>query len=379
MGGGGGGVAGTPHPAGGEEGGAPPPRPPSGGAPGGPPPPPPREPLPMIRGMDVPTVELDAQYRQLREESGLVDRSDRGKLLVSGPEAADYLQGQLTNDIEAIEPGEGLYAALLDRKGHMQADMRVLHPSPVPFGSQSTERNRGTAIWLDLEPEGLEAARRHLAMYKIGREVDVVDVSAERAILSLIGPRAVEIAGSAPLPENTCEAVTIGGAECLAVGTATGIDVFTLASERDRAWDALLGAGAVAVSPEAAEILRIEAGRPRFGAEMGTATMPAEAGIVEQAVSFTKGCYIGQETVARLHYKGKPNRHLRGLRLSTPAAAGASLKLGEKEVGTLGGSAVSPAFGPIGLAILRREAEPGATLAVGEDGVTAEVVALPFG
>ncbi|MGN6274790.1 MAG: CAF17-like 4Fe-4S cluster assembly/insertion protein YgfZ [Solirubrobacterales bacterium] len=312
-------------------------------------------------------IELDAQYRQLREECGLVDRSERGKLLVTGPEAAEYLQGQLTNDTEAIEPGEGLYAALLDRKGHMQADMRVLRPG------------EGPDLWLDLEPEGLEAARRHLGMYKIGRDVDVVDATAERAILALIGPRAVEIAGSAPLPESSCEEVTIGGARCLAVGTAAGIDVFAPAAERDRVHDALLAAGAVEVSSEAAEILRIEAGQPRFGAEMGTETMPAEAGIVEQAVSFTKGCYIGQETVARLHYKGRPNRHLRGLRLSAPARPGAPLRLGEKEVGTLGSAAVSPAFGPIGLAILRREAEPGATLAIGEDEVTGEVVALPFG
>ncbi|MGN6816197.1 MAG: CAF17-like 4Fe-4S cluster assembly/insertion protein YgfZ, partial [Solirubrobacterales bacterium] len=286
---------------------------------------------------------------------------------VSGTEAAEYLQGQLTNDTEAIEPGEGLYAALLDRKGHMQADMRVLRPGAGPD------------LWLDLEPEGLEAARRHLGMYKIGRDVDVVDATGERAILSLIGPRAVEIAGSAPLPENACEVVTIGGVECLAVGTAAGIDVFAPTIERDRIQTALLAAGAVEVSPEAAEILRIESGRPRFGAEMGTETMPAEAGIVEQAVSFTKGCYIGQETVARLHYKGKPNRHLRGLKVSGPAEPGAPLRLGEKEVGRLGSAAVSPALGPIGLAILRREAEPGATLAVGEDGVTAEVVALPFG
>ncbi len=314
-----------------------------------------------------PPVELDAQYRQLREECGVLDRSARGKLVVSGPEAADYLQGQLTNDVEAIEPGEGLYAALLDRKGHMQADMRVLRPS------------EGTELWLDTEPEGFEAARKHLGMYKIGREVEVADATGERALLSLIGPRAVEIAGGAALPENRCEEVTIGGAECLAVGTVEGIDVFVPTAERDRVWEALLGAGAVEVAPEAAEILRIEAGRPRFGAEMGTETMPAEAGIVEAAVSFNKGCYIGQETVARLHYKGKPNRHLRGLKLSAPVGPGGALRLGEKEVGRLGGAAVSPAFGPIGLAILRREAEPGATLAVGEDGVTAEVVALPFG
>jgi folate-binding protein YgfZ len=112
---------------------------------------------------------------------------------------------------------------------------------------------------------------------------------------------------------------------------------------------------------------------------MDTGTMPAEASIVDDAVSFTKGCYIGQETVARLHYKGKPNRHLRGLKLSAPAQPGETLRLGEKEVGTLGGAVVSPVFGPIALAILRREAGPGATLAVGEGDVTAEVVALPFG
>jgi len=297
-------------------------------------------------------VEIDAQYRQLREECGLVERADRGLLIVSGPEAADYLQGQLTNDTEAIEPGRWIYAALLDRKGHMQADMRVLRPG------------EGPELWLDLEPEGLAAARRHLQMYKIGREVEVADASDDHTLLSLIGPKATEIAR---------------GVEAPSLRTEAGIDLIVPLAERDRIREALLAAGAVEVSPEAAEILRIETGRPRFGAEMGTETMPAEAGIVEQAVSFTKGCYIGQETVARLHYKGKPNRHLRGLRLSAPAHPGAALRLGEKQVGTLGSAAVSPALGPVGLAILRREAEPGATVAVGEDGVTAEVVALPFG
>jgi folate-binding protein YgfZ len=296
-------------------------------------------------------VELDAQYRQLREECGLVERAF-GLLIVSGSEAAEYLQGQLTNDVEALEPGGLAYAALLDRKGHMQADMRVLRPGEAP------------ALWLLLEPEGLAAASRHLQMYKIGREVEVVDAGDDYALLSLIGPRATEIARAV---------------EVVALRTDEGVDLVVPAAERDQVSEALRRAGAVDVSPEAAEILRIETGRPRFGAEMGTATMPAEAGIVEQAVSFTKGCYIGQETVARLHYKGKPNRHLRGLRFSGPAQQGEPLLLGEKEVGRVGSAALSPAFGAIGLAILRREAEPGAALAVGEDGVTAEVVALPFG
>jgi len=311
-------------------------------------------------------VELDAQYRQLREECGLLDRSGRGKLAVTGPDAAEYLQGQLTNDVEALEPGDGQYAALLDRKGHMQADMRVLRPA-------------AEEIWLDTEPEALAAVRRHLEMYSIGRDVQVADVSAEHAILSLIGPRSVEIAGTAALPEHSCETTAVAGTECLAAGTRTGIDLIVVVAEVERLRAALLAAGAVEVSSEAVEILRVEAGVPRFGAEMGTATMPAEAGIVADAVSFTKGCYIGQETVARLHYKGRPNRHLRGLRLSAPAEPGTTLRLGEKEVGSLGGAVVSPALGPIGLAILRREAEPGTELAVGEDGVTAEVVDLPFG
>ncbi len=311
------------------------------------------------------TVELDAQYRQLREECGLLVR-DRGFIDVIGSDGAEYLQGQLTNDVEAVAVGEGQYAALLDRKGHMQTDMRLI-------------RVGESAILLDLEPAAKDVALKHLTMYSIGRDVQVMDATAERGAVSLIGPRAAEIAGTAPLPEFANEATSVAGVDVVAIGTREGIDLLLPLAERDRVLGVLAEAGGVEVSPEAAEIVRVEAGVPRFGAEMDTATMPAEAGIVEEAVSFTKGCYIGQETVARLHYKGKPNRHLRGLRLSGAAAPGASLRLGEKQVGTLGGSVVSPALGPIGLAIVRREAEPGTEIAVGEDGVTAEVVALPFG
>ncbi len=312
------------------------------------------------------TVELDAQYRQLREECGLLDRSERGKLLLRGSEAAEYLQGQLTNDIEALAPGDGCYAALLDRKGHMQTDMRVL-------------RLAAGEVWVDTEGEALPAARHHLEMYKVGREVEVEDATERRALLSLIGPRSAELSGAPPLPEYATEELALDGVECLGVGTALGIDLIAAAEDREHLHRALAEAGAVEVGPGAVEILRIEAGTPRFGAEMDSSTMPAEAGIVSSAVNFEKGCYIGQETVARLHYRGKPNRHLRGLRLSAAAEPGATLLAGEKEVGRLGGSCVSPLHGPIALAILRREAEPGAELLVGEDGVTAQVVDLPFG
>jgi folate-binding protein YgfZ len=311
------------------------------------------------------TIELDAQYRQLREECGLLERSARGKLQLSGAGTTEFLQGQLTNDIEALMPGAGCYSALLDRKGHMQADMRVL---ALPDG----------AIWIDTEAEALERVRRHLDTYKIGRAVELEDMTSSRAIISLIGPASESVAGTAAGPEHSQRAVTIGGADCVAVVTGGGIDLICEAEAARAVRSALLAAGAAEVSDEAAEIVRVESGIPRFGIDVGTATMPAEAGLIARAVSFTKGCYIGQETVARLHYRGRPNRHLRGLRLSGAAERGDPLRLGEKEVGLLGSFCVSPRFGPIGMAVVRREAEPGDRLAVGENGIEGEVVELPF-
>jgi folate-binding protein YgfZ len=160
------------------------------------------------------------------------------------------------------------------------------------------------------------------------------------------------------------------------VTTDLGVDVICPAADAEAVRLAL---GVEEVSGEAAELLRIESGRPRFGVDFNTDTIPEEAGLNERAVSFTKGCYVGQETVARLHYKGKPNRHLRGLRLSGPAATGAELWLGERQVATLGSVAESPVHGTIGLALVRREAGPGDELRVGDTGVSAAVVELPFG
>jgi tRNA-modifying protein YgfZ len=311
-------------------------------------------------------VELDGQYRAMREEAGLLDRSQRGKLAVRGEDAAEYLQSQLTNDIEALDRNQGCYAALLDRKGHIQADMRVLH---LDTGE----------LWLDLEPEATEAVLRHLRTYSIGRDVEVEDVTETWAITSLLGPRSAEISSFEGLgPEHAQRYRDWDGVEVLAVATDLGLDLITRADQAIALRELLSAEGAVGVSQAAAEILRVEAGRPRFGSELSAATMPAEAGIIDRAVDFEKGCYIGQEPVARLHYKGRPNRHLRGLRLSGPAEAGAPLLLGEKDVGAIGTACVSPALGPIGLAVVRREAKPGDTLAVGEGGVTAEVAELPF-
>lgn len=323
------------------------------------------QPAPRIGPVEAVTVEIDGQYRALREEAGFLAREGLAHLDVTGPDAAEYLQGQLTQDVEALEPGGGAYSALLDRKGHMQGDMRVLRRAPEVFELVCEER-------------ALPALRRHLDMYKIGREVEVADRTPERALVSVIGPGATRLAGVPPLaPEGANAEVAVGGVACRAVATDLGVDLICEAGDRQGLEAALTAAGLAGVDADAAEIVRVESGRPRFGREMTERTIPQEAGITERAVSFEKGCYIGQETVARLHYRGKPNRHLRGLRSTARLGDGEDVRLGEKVVGAVGTAVVSPAHGPIALAILRREAEPGAEVTVGAE-ATAEVVELPF-
>jgi tRNA-modifying protein YgfZ len=309
---------------------------------------------------------LAAGYRALTEACGLVDRSERGKLALTGPDAKTFLHGQVTNDIEGLDPGRGCYAAFLTHKGKMLGDMRVL--------------DLGDELLLDTERSTLQELFNMIRRYKLGSDVELHKRTLEMGLLSLIGPDARRVAGARSLPgaEHANARAEIGGTPVVLVATDTGIDVFCAADDTAAVRAALEAAGAVPVEEAVAEIVRVERGRPRFGFELNEGVIPQEAGLNERAVSFTKGCYVGQETVARLFYRGKPNRHLRGLRLSGPAQPGDALRLGEKEVGRIGTAVVSPAFGPIALAIVRREAEPGETLAVGDAGATAEVVDLPF-
>ncbi|HET6829923.1 MAG TPA: folate-binding protein [Solirubrobacterales bacterium] len=299
------------------------------------------------------TLELDAQYRAIREEAGLLDRSERPRLTVAGDEAAEFLQGQVTNDVEALEPGAGCYALLLDRKGKVRADMRVL-------------RLAAGAFLIDTEPECGEIVGGHLGTYNIGRDAAVEPDPEQRALLGLLGPMTARLLGGGSLgPEHSHRELFVAGVGCRAIATEAGADLLVPADGAAAVEEWLLAEGAQPVAEDAAEIARVEAGRPRIGREIGPRTMPAEAGLEERAVSFTKGCYIGQEPVARLHHKGKPNRHLRRLRATAPVAAGDPVGNGERELGTVGTAVVSPAAGPLALAILRREAEPGGEVTVG--------------
>jgi tRNA-modifying protein YgfZ len=305
------------------------------------------------------------EYEVLTTGCGVVDRSDRGKLALTGSEARSFLQGQVTQDVEALEPGHGAYAAFLTPKGKMLGDLRVL--------------DAGTELLLDCERLALQDLFNLIRRAKIGYAVELHKRTLERGLLSLAGPRAREVAAAFVPRPPAAEHEHLAAANVRWIGTDLGVDVLCDAGQTDALREQLVAAGAQAVSADAAEIVRVERGRPRFGLDLEPeSVIPQEAGLNDRAVSFTKGCYVGQETVARLFYKGRPNRHLRGLRLSAPVPSGSVLRDGERELGRVGSSVVSPRLGAIALALVRREAEPGAEIAVGEDGVRATVVELPF-
>ena len=325
------------------------------------------------------TTALAAEYATLIERCGLVDRSERGKLALTGPGAVEFLNGQVTNELVGLSPGEGCYAAFLTHKGKMLGDLRILavgeHPDAQP-----------TELLLDTERGALQALFDMIRRFKVGYEVELHKRTLERSLLSLVGPDAMRVAAKAfaldpPAlgePEHSHLLASLDRTAVRLIRTDAGVDALLNCTDTAAVRAALEEAGAAEVSEAAAEIVRVEHGRPRYGIDLDEATIPQEAGLNERAVSFTKGCYVGQETVARLHYKGKPNRHLRGLRLSEPTEPGAALALGERSVGSLGSSVLSPTLGPIGLALVRREAEPGATVSVGVAGASAVVAELPF-
>jgi tRNA-modifying protein YgfZ len=325
-----------------------------------------------------PGEELGGQYRALTEGCALVDRSERGKLALTGADAAEFLNGQVTNDVLALGAGAGCYAAFLTHKGKMLGDLRVL--------AVGQPRRAPGELLLDTERCALQTLFDMIRRFKVGFDVQLHKRTLECCLLSLTGPRARDVlAAVAPEHgladvEHAHVAARIAQTPVRLIATArpAGVDVLGPAQARDALVAALREAGAVAVSEQAAEIVRVEHGRPRYGVDLDDSVIPQEAGLNERAVSFTKGCYVGQETVARLHYKGRPNRHLRGLRMSEPVATGARVRLAGRDVGALSSSVGSPVHGPIGLALLRREAEPGATVAVGDGGATAAIVQPRF-
>jgi len=318
------------------------------------------------------TIPIAEQHRAVSHGCGLIDRSERGKLALTGTEASEMLNGLVSNDVLSLQAGGGCYAALLTPKGRMLGDLRVLAaPKPWP------------ALVLDTERVALQSLFDALRRGAVGYDVELHKATLQRGLLSLVGPQAAAVTGAPEAAtltgEHTNAAAVVAGIEVLLVATDTGLDLLCEASQTAALGAALVESGALPVVEEVAEVLRVQRGRPRYGVDLDDTTIPQEAGLNARAVSFTKGCYVGQETVARLHYRGRPTRRLCGVRLSAPARSGDRLALGTREVGHLGSVVLSPQLGWIALALVRREAEIGAVLEVGEDGLTGDLVELPFG
>src|SRR4051794_35031797 len=235
-----------------------------------------------MEGMSTLADSPAAERRILTEACGLVDRAGRGRLALTGPDAKTFLQGQLTNDIEALEPGRGCYAAFLTHKGKMLGDLRVLD-----FGGE---------LLLSCERVALQPLFNMIRRYKLGSDVELHKRTLEMGELSLIGAGARALAGAEKLGEAEHDNVRaqIGGHPVVLVATDVGVDVFCDAERTEGVRGALVAAGAVEVGDAAAEVNRVERGRPCYGIDLDENVIPQEAGLNERAVSFTKGCYVGQ-------------------------------------------------------------------------------------
>ena len=325
--------------------------------------------------------DVGAEYEQLRTGAGVVDHEARGRLRIEGPRAAEMLNGLVTNDVAQLPTGRSLYAAALTPKGKIVADVRIHRLEDEAFLVDAPVRAH--AGWMAMVRKYVNP---RLAPYQ--------DVSADTIVLAVAGARSANVVrqalGGAPLPElpsNSSAAVSAFGVPLTLMRVPDLWDhaweILAPVSARESLWSALSDAGAVPVGLAAWEIARVESGRPEWGLDMDDGTIPQEANFdALHAISYTKGCYVGQEVVARIHFRGHVNRHLRGVvcgDLLPPMHATLHDAAG-KTVGDTRSAVRSPRLGAIALAMVRREVEAGSTLAARWEGGESrvEVVPLPF-
>lgn len=298
-------------------------------------------------------------YEVLGSGAGVLARDDRAVLRVGGRDPVRMLHGLITNDLAGAAEGDVVYAAFLTPKGRMVADARVVR--------------RGGEALVETAAAAEAALRAHLRKY-VPPLFARVEEQSGLAVLGVYGPRAGDVL--AAVLDALGDAVALP-----ALDVPAGTDLVVHAAALDTVREGLLAAGALPVSREALEVRRIEAGLPRWGAELDETVIPLEAGLKERAISTTKGCYTGQEVIVRILHRGHVNRHLRGLLLGdvAPPAPGTSLTLpgSDRSVGAVTSACASPALGEtIALAYVRREVEAGARVRAGEgEGLLVE---LPF-
>ena len=340
-----------------------------------------------VGGAQVPRDYGDPakEYRCLTQTLGVADLGFRSRLCLLGEDRKRFLHGQVTNNVNDLAVGQGCYAALVTAKGRMQSDLFIYQLA--------------NEILLDFEPGLTAKVTQRLEQYVIADDVQIVDVASSYSQLTVQGP----LAGAAmealslglSLPGAWLQFTSVnhpawGELYCMNQprGNAAGFDIFVpvanVASFAERLAAVAEKLGGCICGWDAMEIVRIEAGLPRFGADMDETNLAPETGIETRAISYNKGCYIGQEVIARIRTYGQVAKALRGLKLAEGPLPkkGDKLFAGEKEVGYITSASISPAVkGPVALGYVRREQNAEGTHLEwrgSEGGGAAEIVKLPF-
>ncbi len=330
-----------------------------------------------------------AEHAALRESAGVMDLSFRSRLCLVGADRARYLHGQVTNDVKKLRVGTGCYSALTTNKGKMESDLNIFC---LP-----------EELLLDFEPGLAGKVTQRLEKFIVADDVQIVDAAPHYGLLSVQGPKAgvviqaiglfteipAEPFASLKISDAMLGEIYLANHPRLDLNGAAGFDLFiptaSLGAVADKLIAAAKSVGGGGVGWTAWETARIEAGIPRFGADMDETNIPLECGIESRTIVYNKGCYIGQEVINRIHSIGHVNRELRGLRLAddlpTLPQRGDRLFHAGKEVGLVTSAVKSPSFGNIALGYARREINQiGNELilrtASGES--AARIVALPF-
>ena len=328
-----------------------------------------------------------AEYHALRQAAAVIDLSARGRICLLGEDRQRFLHGQVTNDVNKLAVGQGCYAAIISGKGKMQADLNILRLE--------------NELLLDFEPGLTEELVQRLDKYIIADDVQVVDVAPHYGLLSVQGPKSVEVlqtvAPGTALPDAPLSLVkqadeTLGEIYFVRharLGSA-GFDLYVptaaLGAVADKLVAACRAVGGGVAGWRAFDTVRIEAGIPRFGVDMDETNLPPEAGLEGKAVSYNKGCYIGQEVIARIRTYGQVAKALRGLRLADDLAVlpvkGDKLVKDGKDVGYITSAVASPALkANLALGYVRKECnQPGTvlTLRSGGNETAAVIVPVPF-
>lgn len=320
-------------------------------------------------------TDTPAGYEAARSGAAFFDVADGGRFRLAGPDGPDFLHRMVTNEVQSLAPGRGVYAAMLDINGRMIADLYAW-------------RTDAETLLLETAASAQDALMAALDKYLIMEDAEIVDARAALALITVQGPGAhdaVQTALGISLPaleEGECwtgdsrlgEAI-VGRRDRSEEG---GRDVYVPAEQMASLRDALRDAGAEEGEAAALEILRIEAGIPKWGHDLDATVIPLEANLQGRGLSFTRGCYPGQEIIARIHARGAPARRLAGIRFPEGAPmAGAEVVSDGASIGRITSAALSPTLGGLALAYLKRDtAAPGEAVTV--ENLTGVVVGLPF-